>query len=573
MPADETLPERAVTDPVLQVDRLTFTYGQADVPSLSEVSLRIEPGEFVLLAGPSGSGKSSLLRAGCGLVPHFHGGQLAGRVLLDGTDTAANGPGELADLVGYVAQDPETQVVSTTVAAELDLPLRFRGMAPADRARSVEEVALALNIADLLPRAVETLSGGETQRVALAVALVTRPPLVMLDEPTSQLDPVAGDELIWLLRRLNQEWGVGVLLAEHRLERCLAVADRVVAMDSGRISYDGSPEGFLDHALGSQPELMTPLAQLFDRVALEPLPTGVRAARRTLGGIGFRPSRTSETPAPDRGGASEPPVPARGSGPDRQPVTRPGNPATRPGNPALRSRSLWVELDAGEGPDDVLEGIALEIHPGERVALMGRNGAGKSTFLKAAAGLIDPVSGRIETPGGIALLTQSPGDFLVRDRVGDELSGPAGQAALEAVSLEVDPDSDPRDLSGGERQRLALAITLAGRIEGDALPGLVALDEPTRGMDRRLKDGLADLVRALAERDAAVLIATHDIEFAAGFAERVLLFGDGVLIADAPAAEVLSGGWYFATEIARTLDRPGVITVEDGVGLLERELP
>lgn len=555
MHGDETVVQPTAAEPVLAVDRLTFTYGQAARPSLSEVSFRIDPGEFVLLAGPSGSGKSTLLRAGCGLIPHFHGGQLAGQVLLDGADTAASGPGEMADRVGYVAQDPETQVISTTVAAELDLPLRFRGMAPAERARAVEEVALALNIADLLPRAVSTLSGGETQRVALAAALVTRPPLVMLDEPTSQLDPVAGDELIWLLRRLNQEWGVAVLLAEHRLERCLAVADRVVAMEAGRVTWDGSPTGFLEHARERQPELMPPLAQLFDRVHLEPLPTGVRAARRILAGTGFGRSRPPEPPGP--------PAPGRERTRSRHPA--PGSAAA----PALRSRSLWVELDAGDGPDDVLEGIGLEIRPGERVALMGRNGAGKSTFLKAAAGLIEPVRGRIETPRGIALLTQSPGDFLVRDRVGDELSGPAGKAALDAVSLQVDPDSDPRDLSGGERQRLALAITLAGRIEGDALPGVVALDEPTRGMDRRLKENLAALTRDLARKGAAVLIATHDIEFAAGFAERIVLFGDGVLIADAPAPEVLSGGWYFATEIARTFDRPGVITVEDGVKLLE----
>lgn len=548
-----TEPHSAVAsgEPLLAIERLSFTYRQGARPALDQVSLRVEPGEFVLLAGSSGSGKSSLLRAGCGLIPHFHGGELSGRVLLDGRDTAGHGPGELAEAVGYVAQDPETQIVSTTVAAELDLPLRFRGIPAADRARAVEEVALALNIASLLPRPVATLSGGETQRVALAVALVTRPPLVMLDEPTSQLDPVAGDELIWLLRRLNQEWGVGVVLAEHRLERCLAAADRVIAMDRGKITFDGSRGGFLDHARQGQPEQMPPLARLFDRLEIEPLPAGVREARQNLIARGFslggRRSVESQGPASGRPRVKKP-----------KPM----------GDPVLEARSLWVELDSGEGPEDVLNGIDLSIGPGERVALMGRNGAGKSTFLKTAAGLVEPVRGRIEAPGGIALLTQSPGDFLVRDRVGDELSGPAGKAALEAVGLEVDPDRDPRDLSGGERQRLALAIALAGRLDGDALPGLVALDEPTRGMDRRLKELLAGLAGDLSRRGAAVLIATHDVEFAASFADRVVLFGDGTVIADATTGEVLSGGWYFATEISRALDRPGVITVDDGVRLL-----
>lgn len=219
--------------PALAVEGLTYSYPRAAVPALLDVSLEVAPGEFVLLAGRSASGKSTLLRAACGLVPHFHGGEVGGRVEVVGLDAIAAGPGELAAAVGYLAQDPETQVVSTTVAAEIELPLEMRGDGPGDRARAVEEVALALAIPHLLGRAVDTLSGGELQRVALAAALVTRPRLVLLDEPTSQLDPVSGDELIWLLRRLNEEWGVAVVLAEHRLERCLAAADRVVAVEGG----------------------------------------------------------------------------------------------------------------------------------------------------------------------------------------------------------------------------------------------------------------------------------------------------------------------------------------------------
>jgi energy-coupling factor transport system ATP-binding protein len=201
---------------------------------------------------------------------------------------------------------------------------------------------------------------------------------------------------------------------------------------------------------------------------------------------------------------------------------------------------------------------------------MGRNGAGKSTLLRTLAGLTDPVRGKIELPGDIALLTQNPGDFLVRERVGDELPGEEGRAALEIVGMSHAIDADPRDLSGGERQRLALAIALAGRMDGEALPGLVALDEPTRGMDRARKDDLVGLIGDLAERGAGLLVATHDVEFAAAFAERVVLLGDGVVIADGPAREVLSGGWYFATEVARVLDLPGVITPEQGAEVLRK---
>jgi energy-coupling factor transport system ATP-binding protein len=234
----------------------------------------------------------------------------------------------------------------------------------------------------------------------------------------------------------------------------------------------------------------------------------------------------------------------------------------------LSLRAAWVELEPDGGARDVLRGIDLDVPRGERVALMGRNGAGKSTMLRTAAGLVEPVRGRVDAPGGIALLTQNPGDYLVRERVGDELPGEAGTAALRLVDLEHAVDADPRDLSGGERQRLALAIALAGRMEGEELPGLVALDEPTRGMDRARKRELTELIERLAKRGAAVVVATHDVEFAAGFAERVVLLGDGIVIADGPAGEVLSGGWYFATEVARVLDLPGVLTPEQGAAVL-----
>jgi energy-coupling factor transporter ATP-binding protein EcfA2 len=560
--AEQALAPTRAAPPALAVADLSYSYPEAPARALADVSVEVGAGEFVLLAGRSASGKSTLLRAACGLVPHFHGGEIEGRVGVAGVDAIATGPGELAAVVGYLAQDPESQVVSTTVAAEVGLPLEMRGDPATARARAVEEVALALAIPHLLGRTVDTLSGGELQRVALAAALVTRPKLVLLDEPTSQLDPVAGDELIWLLRRLNEEWGVSILLAEHRLERCLAAADRVVAMASGAVAFDGVPRDFLSWAQENDTALETPGARLFSLAGIEPLPVGVREARRTLLGKGIRhPSSLklfgSEEEAV-RGGISE-----------KLQAVRRG--AESPSTGALATRDLWVELDRDEQRHEVLRGVDLRVEPGERVALMGRNGAGKSTLLRTVAGLVEPVKGRTETPSGMALLTQNPGDYLVRERVGDELPGELGVAALRQVGLEHAVDADPRDLSGGERQRLALAIALAGRMEGEALPGLVALDEPTRGMDRARRSELVDLIGGLARRGAAVVVATHDVEFAAAFAERVVLLGDGVTIADGPAAQVLSGGWYFATEVARVLDIPGAITPEQGAQLLLEE--
>jgi energy-coupling factor transporter ATP-binding protein EcfA2 len=543
--------------PALAVENLSYAYPRSSKRALVDVSLEVAPGEFVLLAGRSASGKSTLLKAACGLVPHFHGGEIEGEVRVADIDALEAGPGELAAAVGYLAQDPETQVVSTTVAAEIELPLELRGDAPADRARAVEEVALALAIPHLLGRSCDTLSGGELQRVALAAALVTRPRLILLDEPTSQLDPVAGDELIWLLRRLNEEWGVAVLLAEHRLERCLAAADRVVAMEDGGIAFDGAPTEFLEWSHGNDAALSTPAARLFSLAGLTPLPVGVRDARQTLRETGIaHPLHIASRRVRD----------------------------PRPLDPVLEAKNLWVELDRGEELRDVLRGIDLEVRPGERIALMGRNGAGKSTLLRTAAGFHEPVMGKLDVDS-IALLTQNPSDYLVRERVGDELPGDEGMAALRVVGLEHAVDADPRDLSGGERQRLALAIALAGRMEGERLPDLVALDEPTRGMDRARKEDLVALIRSLAggvdfvthevtksTRGAAVVVATHDVEFASAFAERVVLLGEGVVIADGPMEEILSGGWYFATEVARVLDLPGVVTPEQGAPLLRGEL-
>ena len=351
-----------------------------------------------------------------------------------------------------------------------------------------------------------------------------------------------------------------ILLAEHRLERCLAAADRVVAMDSGSIAFDGAPHDFLAWAQDADVALETPAARLFSLAGIEPLPVGVRDARRTLTSIeaaGEReadPLRTACTFSSTRPGKQITPPPKK----LREEGVR------LPSTPTLTATDLWVELTRGDAPRDVLKGIDLELRSGERVALMGRNGAGKSTLLRTAAGLIDPVRGKVDTPAGIALLTQNPSDFLVRERVGDELPGDVGLAALRIVGLEHAIDADPRDLSGGERQRLALAIALAGRVDGGELPGVVALDEPTRGMDRARKADLVELIGDLAGRGAGLLVATHDVEFSAAFAERVVLLGDGVVIADGPAAEVLSGGWYFATEVSRVLDLPGVVTPEQG---------
>jgi energy-coupling factor transport system ATP-binding protein len=550
---------------VLSFEGVTYRYPGVERPALSDVTLQLAPGEFCLLAGLSGSGKSSLLRAASGLVPHFHGGRFAGRVQLAGLDTREHGPARLGAFSGALFQDPETQLVTSSVRAELSLALESRGESELAVARGVEEVALALGIDALLDRATHELSGGEKQRVALGAALAGRPQIVLLDEPTSQLDPVAGDELIGLLRRLNQEWETTVVLAEHRLERCLTGADRVIALAQGRVVCDGDPDAFMQWASAHAPTLQTPAAKLFALSDLHPAPVGVKQARAALRSLALLPDA-------DARAAEAPQVPLGGALTRRRAARRARKLS------ALSLSGVWHELRDGPA---ILRGVELTVALGESVALMGRNGAGKSTLLRHAAGLLAPTRGRVERAGRVALLLQNPGDYFIHERVDEEASA----RALAAVGLTAMAERHPRDLSGGERQRLALAIVTdagpavplepggeATRGESpDAPAAVLALDEPTRGMDRQAKADLAVELRRRAGEGQAVIVATHDPEFAAACADRAVLLADGRVIADGPTRELLAGGWYFATETARILGGAGgALLPEEGAELLRR---
>jgi energy-coupling factor transport system ATP-binding protein len=544
-------------EPLVVADRFGYRYPEALGPSLRDISLTIEPGTFTVLAGVSGSGKSTLLRAFSGLVPHFHGGEATGELSVGGLDVRDHGPGELAAVCGTVFQEPETQVVMGGVRAELELPLEHRGQPAGAVARAVEETALGLGVAHLLDRRTDTLSGGELQRVAIAAAMVHDPPLLVLDEPTSQLDPVAGDELVWQLRRLNEDWGTAVVVAEHRLERCLPAADRVIAMVDGAVAYDAAPREFLEWAAAqSPPALATPAARLFSLAGLRPLPASVKEAHAGIRAAGTSASgdRVVLMHDMDAKGRHEP----GGTPRARRSWLRRNGPVTQP---ALALKDVWHEVE--DGPT-ILRGISLQLDPGERVALMGRNGAGKSTLLRLAKGLAEPTRGRVERAGEVALLLQNPGDYLVHGHAVED----AGVAGVAAAGLAGREDANPRDLSGGERQRLALEVVLAS----DTLNAVVLLDEPTRGMDRLHKDALAARIGELAEAGTAVMVATHDTEFAASLAKRVVLLGQGVVIADGPPGEVLGGGRHFSTEVARVTNGAALLP-EEGAQLLQPSAP
>jgi len=338
-------------------------------------------------------------------------------------------------------------------------------------------------------------------------------------------------------------------VAEHRLERCLPAADRVIAMVDGEVACDAAPREFLEWAVEAAPALATPGARLFSLAGLRPLPASVKEAHAGLRAArmpwaGDRVAVVHDIHAEGRHRPKRAPrgrrwLPHRNGGPD----------------PALALRDVWFEVE--DGPT-ILRGVSLELQPGDCVALMGRNGAGKSTLLRLAKGLAEPTRGRIEIGGEVALLLQNPGDYLVHGHAVED----AGVAGVAAAGLAGREEANPRDLSGGERQRLALEVVLAG-----APSAVVLLDEPTRGMDRIHKDELAARTGELAEAGAAVVVATHDTEFAASLADRIVLLGQGVVIADGSPHEVLAGGRHFSTEVARVTSGAALLP-DDGARVL-----
>lgn len=508
-----------------------YAYPDERAGGLRDVSVSIAAGDFVLVCGDSGSGKSTLLRTAAGLVPHHFGGAVTGEAKICGLDLRDNGPGELAAVCGTVMQDPEVQTVMGNVRNEIAFPLENLGWDAQAIAVAVNETAIALGIEHLLDRRTGELSGGELQRVVLAAALAPRPQLLALDEPTSQLDPVAADDLIHTLARLNSDWGTTILIAEHRFERSLEFADRVLLLDRGRLVVDAGPQEFLS-AVADRPDhryLLPQAAELCDRIGIDPLPTSIKAARNAL--------------RIDR----EPGVGIRDDG--------------APSIDTIRAPALSLKKVRHRYPDrrhPAVDGVSLDFCPGERVVLMGANGSGKSTLLRIARGVQRASEGKVDAAGEIGLLLQNPNDYLIHERVSDE----APAAALAMFGLESFAERDPRDLSGGERQRLALAIVMQQQ------PVALLLDEPTRGMDRRRREELADELLAFASEGVAVIVATHDAEFAARFAERAVLLADGKVIADGDARDVLGGGWHFATDVAKLFPGSGALTVDDAMRVL-----
>ncbi len=572
---------------MIRFENVSVRYEDDTEPTLRGVDLTVPEGELVLLVGPSGVGKSTLLGAVSGLVPHFTGGTLTGRVTVDGRDTRTHPPRELADLVGTVGQDPSAHFVTDTVEDELAYGMESLGLAPAVMRRRVEETLDLLGLAELRDRPIATLSGGQRQRVAIGSVLTPHPKVLVLDEPTSALDPSAAEDVLAVLQRLVHDLGTTVLLAEHRLERVVQYADQVLLL----------PEG----VMGSPAEIMAvspvhpPVVALGRLAGWEPLPLTVRDARRRAGGLkerleGRDPAGRLPHPAPSRTGAA-PQAPLSGLRPVPRASTAGGAgfPARTRLNLSLFQRRrtepetptplLHVEaLAVRRGRVEALRHIDLQVHAGETVALMGRNGAGKSTLLSTLVGMLAPTSGTVRVAGRaphttapgelirqVGLVPQEPRDLLYADTVAAECAAAdadagAAPGTCRALVSELLPGvadgTHPRDLSEGQRLTLALAVVLTGR------PPLLLLDEPTRGLDYAAKARLVTHLRSLAADGHAIVLATHDVELAAELAHRVVIVADGEVVADGPTAEVVVSSPAFSPQVAKILAPQHWLTVE-----------
>ena len=533
---------------MIAFEDVSFAYDDGADLVLSGADFELEEGELTLVVGPTGSGKSTLLRCINGLVPHFSGGTLHGRVVVDGRETRTHRPRDLADLVGVVLQDPVSSFVTDTVEEELAYGMEALGVDATAMRRRVEETLDLLGLADVRSRPLRSLSGGQQQRVAIGAVLASGPRILVLDEPTSALDPVAAEDVLASLHRLVHDLGLTVVVAEHRLERVIHHADRILMIEGGHVSALLDPA----EAMVTSP-IYPPVIALGRHLGWSPLPLSVRDARRR--------ARDLRATLPDL-------VPARAA--------------------ADRGRRVVCAVDrlvVRRGGEPVLRGIDLEVRDGDVVAVMGRNGAGKSTLLASLVGQLTPVSGSVrlgvpadgfdpararpaEIVSRAGMVPQDPATILYADSVAEECSAadrdfrlPAGttRAVLERVAPGIADDQHPRELSEGQRLSLALSLILASE------PRLVLLDEPTRGLDYQAKGRLVDVLRELAARGHGIVLATHDVELAAEVATRVVVLAEGEVVADGQAAGVLAGSPAFAPQVAKILHPLHLLTVDEVV--------
>ena len=541
---------------------LTFTYPGRETPALQEISFSLEYGEMAALCGKSGCGKSTLLRnLKSVLAPH---GEKKGEILFYGTELDEVTEREQAERIGYVLQDPDNQIVTDKVWHELAFGLENLGYDSNIIRIRVAEMASYFGIQTWFNKDISQLSGGQKQILNLAAVMAMQPDVLILDEPTSQLDPIAAADFLDTVKKLNREIGTTVLITEHRLEDVLPAADRVLVMDEGKLIIDDTPANAgailaqeKHDMFFSMPTPLQTYSLLYDDgIGSEyPCPTDVGEGRRWLTEI-FRDHTVTE---------------------DKLPEEKHGNAADRA---VIKIKDIWFRyLKDG---DDVIKGLSLKVLPGEIFAIVGGNGTGKSTALSIMAGIRKPYRGRTEiNEEHVVMLPQNPQTLFVEESIRKDLlemleSSHEDEEAKKKKILEVAElveitellDSHPYDVSGGEQQRAALAKVLL------AEPQVLLLDEPTKGMDNHFKNKLAGILRKLADRGVSVVMVSHDIEFCGRYADRCAMFFDGSITTVDTPRKFFSGNSFYTTaanRMSRHLFR-NAVTSEDIADLVKRNI-
>ena len=515
------------------IEHLTFAYPKAASPALDNVSFSVREGEFFLLCGVSGGGKSTLLRHLKSVLTPY--GTRSGRVLLDGKPLETWDARTQAQRIGFVLQQPDDQLVTDKVWHELAFGLESLGTDAQTMRLRVGEMASFFGIQTWFDRSVDTLSGGQKQLLNLASVMAMHPDVLVLDEPTGQLDPIAAAEFLHTVQRLNRELGVTVILSEHRLEDALPMADRAAVLEQGRLTALGTPDevarALLERGSPFFAAMPTPVRVWGGVGAPGKCPLDIRAGRALLETLRPSPLPATDTPADSDGAA------------------------------LLQLRECWFRYDRDGA--DVLKGLSLTVRAGELLAIVGGNGAGKSTALAVLAGQRRPYRGKVlQKTKRIAALCQEPRAMFVKDTVRADLedalrtlSLPAAErqprmdAAVAAMALSPLLERHPFDLSGGEQQRAAIAKLLLAR------PDVLLLDEPTKGMDAAFRASFGALLRALCEQGTAVVLVSHDIEFCAAYADRAALLFDGQILSEGRTRAFFAGN-HFYTTAANRMARP-----------------
>ena len=534
-------------DLMIKFSHVSLIYPNSTTTVLEELNLTIAEGELVVVIGPTGSGKSSLLRLINGLVPHHTGGILAGDISVNGVSTQMTKPGGMAHLIGIVGQNPANGFVADTVEEELAFGMEVLNLPNDVMRKRVEEVLDLLSLAALRNRSIATLSGGEQQRVAIGAALVTHPKVLVLDEPTSALDPIAAEEVLSILHRLVHDLGLTVVIAEHKLERVIQFADRIVYINGDGAANVGTPEEIL-----MQSPIAPPIVHLARALRMKEIGVTVREMRRMT-------THLRETIA-----------------------SHPVADSQKPTETVISIDKLTVSYEN----QTALNSITSTICAGEIVAVMGRNGAGKSSLLKAIAGVNRASAGVIKVLGddpyhlegknrreAVGYIPQEPSDLLYGQSVSiecaqadrdNELAAGTTYEVLQQLVPGISLTTHPRDLSEGQRLGLALSVVLSSN------PSILILDEPTRGLDYEAKNELTRmLVNFAAAFGKAVLLATHDVELVAELANRVIFIADGDIVADGTTLDVLLSSPAFAPQVAKVVSPQPWLRVKDVVAAIE----